>query len=88
MLQKIVESGGFQTSVESAIKSVRDVELAFIGDQPILEYINDKQPCDTMLIKHALEMQGYAFGLQLRSEWTNYLSVHLLHVSFPSSVVL
>ena len=87
MYKKIADSGGFQSSIETAVKSVRDVDLAFIGDQPILEYINSKQPCDTMILKHVLQMQGYAFGLQLRSEWTNLLSVHILLVSITNHSV-
>ena len=82
MYKRIIESGGFQSSMESAIKNVRESGLAFIGDQPILENLNSRQPCDTMIVKYVLEMQNYAFGLQLRSEWTNHLSVHLLHVSY------
>ena len=87
MYKKIADSGGFQNSIETAVKSVRDVDLAFIGDQPILEYINSKQPCDTMILKHVLQMQGYAFGLQMRSEWTNLLSVHILLVSITNHSV-
>ena len=81
MYKKIMSSGGFHDSIDTAVKSVRDVDLAFIGDQPILEYVDSKQPCDTMILKHVLQMQSYAFGLPMRSEWTNCLSVHMLLVS-------
>jgi len=80
MHKKMIDSGGFHSSIESAVKSVREDDLAFIGDQPILEFVNSQQPCDTMIVKHVLQMQSYAFGLQLRSEWTNHLSVHMLYL--------
>ena len=81
MHKRITTTGGFELSTKSAIDKVRTGELAFIGDQPLLDYAHTRQPCDTSIIKHVLEMQSYAFGLQLSSEWTNSISVHLLHVS-------
>lgn len=87
MRQSVFDNGGYQLSAKSALKSVRESDLAFIADQPVLEYVNNRQPCDTMLVKHVLEMSSYAFGLQLRSEWTNHLSVHLLHVGSQFFIV-
>ena len=81
MYKHMVSMGTLVVSLENALERVKEEDYAFIGDQPLLEYVNAKQPCDTKIVKHVLDMGSYAFGLQLNSEWTNHFSVHLLKVS-------
>ncbi len=76
----MLKSNSFQTSVEAAVKRVRSGDFAFLGDQPVLEYLDQQQPCDTNIAKNLLTMKSYAFGLQLASEWTNPISVGILRV--------
>ncbi|XP_065066326.1 glutamate receptor 3-like isoform X2 [Rhopilema esculentum] len=78
MYKHMVSIGTLVVSLEKALERVKEEDYAFIGDQPLLEYFNAKQPCNTKIVKHVLGMGSYAFGLQLNSEWTNHFSVHLL----------
>ncbi len=62
---------------------------AYLTDGPVLKYKHQRKPCNTFLLKNLLMAKGYGLGLQLRSEWTQLISVRILKVrSSNHSLVL
>ena len=70
----------FATGAGEAVKKARAGGFAYITEEPILEYYNSLNPCNTMLVNHLLEAKSYGFALPKNSELTTNLSVNILKV--------
>ena len=66
----ITEPSVFVASQEEGLKRVRDSNgrYAYLGESPDINYMNQRQPCDTMKVGHNLDTKGYGIGTPLGSD--------------------
>lgn len=81
MASHISERDSAMSSSTAGVARAREGNYAFITETPILEYYNNREPCNTMLVRNLFEVKSYGFGLPKNSEYTNALSVAILKVS-------
>ena len=80
MYQTMNSKNSYSKSTTAAIQRVRAGGYAYLTEEPVLQYIHQRQPCNTFLLKNLLMAKGYGLGLQVNSEWTQLLSVRILKV--------
>ena len=69
----------FASSTSAGIARVRKGSYAYLSENPIVYYKHKKKTCNTDVIRNLLETKSYGIVLQKQSEWTNPMSVVLLH---------
>ena len=72
----------FAAGAAVGVERARKGGFAYITEDPILEYYNSRNPCNTMLVKHLLETKSYGFALPKNSELTTNFSINILNVSW------
>ena len=71
----------FAPTTAGAVDRVREGGYAFLSEDPILYYMHQRRPCNTVVVRNLLEAKSYGLVLQSQSEWTNFISVVILNVS-------
>jgi hypothetical protein len=58
----------FVPSIEEGVKRVRQGKYAFLIESTTNDYINQRQPCDTMKVGGNLDSKGYGIATPLTSD--------------------
>jgi hypothetical protein len=58
----------FVSSIEEGVNRVRKGKYAFLIESTTNDYINQRQPCDTMKVGGNLDSKGYGIATPLASE--------------------
>jgi len=62
------EPSVFANTIEDGIDRVRQGKYAFLIESTTNDYINQRQPCDTMKVGSNLDSKGYGIGTPLGSD--------------------
>jgi len=62
------EPSVFVNTIEKGIERVRQGKYAFLIESTTNDYINQRQPCDTMKVGSNLDSKGYGIGTPLGSD--------------------
>ncbi|XP_015794087.1 glutamate receptor 1-like isoform X1 [Tetranychus urticae] len=73
----------FVNSYKEGISRVRESEgnYAFLMESSAADYINHRQPCDTMKVGHNIHIKGYGVGTPLGSPLKTSLNLAILHLT-------
>ena len=58
----------FVSSIDEGVKRVRQGKYAFLIESTTNDYINQRQPCDTMKVGSNLDSKGYGIATSLSSD--------------------
>jgi hypothetical protein len=62
------------------VSRVREGNFAFLMEETTNDYINSRQPCDTMRVGEAINDRGYGIATPLQSPLNYYLNLAVLHL--------
>ena len=72
------EPSVFTNNIEEGIKRVRQGKYAFLIESTTNDFINQRQPCDTMKVGSNLDSKGYGVGTPLGSD-LRYIIFYCYH---------
>jgi len=72
----------FKKSNEEGVRQVRESNgrYAFLLESPTSDYINERQPCDTMKVGSNLDSKGYGIGTPLGSDLRDRITLAVLEL--------